>query len=148
MYDDIAAVVAAGKAERMATYRQIQAISNTISSLTHHERDLDWYVLPANVFARPTKENEYRTVLRDPDTDLDEAVFVDRETKRMTATMPLDFEDVRQLVLCEDQGPQCTAMAGFTRDDQEKQSCTSGIRCIEISATLRRPMQLHVGACL
>ncbi len=102
----------------MAAYRQIQTISNTIPRLAHHERDLDWYVLFANVFARPTKENEYRTVLLG--TDLDEAAFVDREIRRMTATMPLDFEDVRQLVLCEDQGPQCTAMAGLTRDDQEK----------------------------
>ena len=120
MYDDIAVLVASGKAERMATYRQIQATSHAIAQLTHHERTLDSYVLPANVHARPVRQNEFRAVVRHEASGLDEAVFVDRDTHLMEAAMPLEFDDVYQLILCEDQGPQCTAMAGFTKQDHKK----------------------------
>ena len=59
-------------------------------------------------------------MVRHEASGLDEAVFVDRETLRMEGVMPLDFDDVCQLIVCEDQGPQCTAMSGFTKRDPKK----------------------------
>lgn len=49
MYDEIAALIAEGKEERCATYRQIQATSHTIYSLTQNKYNIDSYVLPSDV---------------------------------------------------------------------------------------------------
>jgi len=122
MYDDIAVLIAKKKATRMATYRQVQGISHIISSLTHQGCNIDSYELPPNVLARPAKQKEFRVVVPylEGTELLDRAVFVDRESKEMTACMPKTFKEVRQLILCEDQGAQCTAMAAFTKADHTK----------------------------
>ena len=56
---------------------------------------------------RPPTQQEFRAVLPiqdefpGTDLDIDIAYFVDRETKRMTKCMPMDFEHVPLPILCE-----------------------------------------------
>ena len=97
MYDEIAALIAAGREERCATYRQIQATSRAIASLTQYCYSLDSYVLHPDVLARPTTHEEFPAVVTG--TDLDIAYLVDRATKRMIQCMPMDFGHLPQLVL-------------------------------------------------
>ena len=79
LYDEIAALMSAGRQERCATYRQIQATSHAIASLTQYRYSIDSYVLPPDVRVHPPTQEEFWAVV--PGTDLDIACFVVRTTK-------------------------------------------------------------------
>ena len=89
--------------ERVATYRQLQAVSNTMFNLSLHRRiTLNDFLLPSSVHARPVGENEVRIVRRVGSKLC--AFFYHRHTGALTRLLPDSFEDAQLLVLGIDEG--------------------------------------------
>ena len=97
--------------ERVAAYRQLQAIGHMTSMLCR--RCLEDYDMPPGVHLTPLAAREARVVLRGGETDT--AVVVNRDTNTYTEVLPGNVHDVPLLTLVMDQGSIGCAGNGFTK---------------------------------
>lgn len=65
MLDRVRQLALEFRLDRVATYRQLQATSNALSSLTGGRTNLNSFVLPEDVHIRPPEQNEVRVVVNE-----------------------------------------------------------------------------------
>lgn len=112
--DRLAVLAAQRRLERVATFRQLQACSNTLAALTHRRISLDSFLLPEDVRVRPVKESEVRIV--QPEGEQDVAYLYNTETRVALRMLPPEFRETYLLVQGLDQGSIGTAGHAFTED--------------------------------
>ena len=100
--DRLAILARRRKLERVATYRQLQAVSNTMSTLSRHRRITLNVFLPSSVHARPVGGDELRIARSVGSKHY--AFFYHRPTGALTRLLPDSFEDAQLLVLGIDEG--------------------------------------------
>jgi len=103
MPHEVAVLAAKRKLERVAAFRQMQAISHQLHHLTQGSITLDHFVLPDNVNLRPVAPHEVRFVRKG---DVQDAACVqgDDNDGGIKQVLPDDFVDAPLLVLSLDQG--------------------------------------------
>jgi hypothetical protein len=102
--DRLAELARRRKLERVATYRQLQAVSNTMANLSSHRRiTLNDFFLPSSVHARPVVGEDELRIVRSVGNKR-YAFFYHRHTGALTRLMPDWFEDAQLLVLGIDEG--------------------------------------------
>ena len=109
--------------ERVASYREMQALSHTISHLTtkgHGVKSISDFILPQDVILRPVKAGEQRAVIPNGDGTARAFFSCDGEDGVLTNTpvLPSSFASTqetmpRQIVLGLDQGSKGAAGCAF-----------------------------------
>jgi hypothetical protein len=117
MMDHVAVLANERRLERVATFRQLQAYSNTLLSATSGRLCLDSFRLPPNVHAHPVRSGEVR-VLRAGLTE-DEALVCNRITGDKVSILPDGFDSVKLVILGLDQGSIGCAGHAFAESHME-----------------------------
>ena len=117
MSDKVAWLAGLRKLERVKTYRQLQACSNMLGSLTDSRWTLSSFHLPAGVVSRPALDNEVRVVRELPDRN--QALLVDTGKRVVLEVLPAKVERLPLLVLGLDQGSIGMAGLAFAEDVME-----------------------------
>ena len=123
--DHIALLAARGRLDRVATFRQLQALSNVVRSLGHWQ-GLDDFRLPGDWSVRPVRENEVRVVREG--ASFNRALLFDKATRQTRPVVPraalespsavlAATQDINLLALGLDQGSICAA--GYAFSDAE-----------------------------
>ena len=99
------------KLQRVASFRQLQGISNQVSLLSGGSRSIADFVVPPHANVRPTEAHESRAVVHGLAQDT--ACLVDRESKTSRPVLPPGFDIALLLVLMLDQGSIGTAGCAF-----------------------------------
>jgi hypothetical protein len=108
----IANLASEGRLERVAAFRQMQAVSSTIHHLTGARRlGIDFFALPGSVLVRPVGEQEKRVLKVEEGKT--KAYFEDRTTGEEVETLPLLFLTFPLLILGLDQGSIGAAGVAF-----------------------------------
>ena len=97
MPDSIALLARLRNVERVASYRQLQAVSNPIRLATGGRLALDTFQLPAGAHVRPVQPGEVRVVRRSDDRDI--AWLVNRSAQTAVQVLPDGMEDLPLLAL-------------------------------------------------
>ena len=107
MSDELAAIVAARKAQRWASYKELRALSDIISDLTGEVGGIATMVLPNAWIVRPIANDEFRLV--SPTTHVaivcqvcDGSIVARKQ--ELLDDLHTYIDDIPYLVLCIDQG--------------------------------------------
>ena len=107
MSDELAAIVAARKAQRWASYKEIRALSDILSDLTGYEGCIATLVLQNDWIVRPVASDEFRLV--SPTTHVaivcqvcDDSIVARKQ--ELPDDLHTYIDDIPYLVLCIDQG--------------------------------------------
>ena len=113
--DRVSLLALEGNLERVAAYRQLQALSSMTQDL--HHRSLDEYDIPGAHLEPVGKLSERRVVVTQD--GLHNAWLVDKDTKTMRPVLPANLQQAPLLVLLLDQGSIGSAGSGFVDHEQK-----------------------------
>ena len=106
--DVVARLAAEGRLERVATYRHIQAVSNTVKLLDQPDfQSVEDFLVPEEIVTRPVNLGEQYVVRPvGGDDGIDEAFLYTPETKQLARVLPENWTGtlLPLIVLCLDQG--------------------------------------------
>jgi hypothetical protein len=119
--DEVEILRRQGKLERVSTYRQMQALSYVLESISGGIVTADSFFLPDNVHASPVKENEIRIVKETEDHFVATIVAADGKSERVV--LPNEIQNFYLLVPSLDQGPQGTAAEAYGRFKEMMMHC-------------------------
>ena len=115
--DGLAYQAAMRRLARVATFRQLQACSNTLSECTRRRVDLDGFLLPEGVHIRAVAPGEVRIV--HPEGCQYVAYLYKPETREAVRMLPLEYKHANLLVLGLDQGSSGTAGQAFAESEMQ-----------------------------
>jgi len=120
MPEHIFALAATDRLERLSTFRQLQAYSNTVAQLTDNRlANLDAFSVPELACTRLVRDNEVR-ILERIGPAASRAYIVDRDRPGLRQeVLPDSIQEVPLLILNLDQGSVGTAGVAYTNDREK-----------------------------